>query len=262
MGVKTSDIADFSSRGIDVFYLDPEIVNQRQRTLMSLQIRSGEAVADVGCGNGLLTHPMALAVGAEGSVIAIDPNPEMIEKARTNCAGQDQITWQEAKAQALPIETDSVDALSCTQVLLYVDDVPLALSEMHRVLKPGGRLAIIETDWRGLVFGSSDDLITRKVIAGWDKAVASPNLPPKLRPLLEKQGFVGIKTEAIPIVNTSFSNNNFSTGMMFALAKRAMKEGVITETEKQSWTEDIKRRGSDGSYFFCVNRFLFSAVKP
>jgi ubiquinone/menaquinone biosynthesis C-methylase UbiE len=55
---------------------------------------------------------------------------------------------------------------------------------MHRVLKPGGRIAIIETDWRGTVLNSFDDSLTRKMLAAWDDAVSSPNLPVKLGPLM------------------------------------------------------------------------------
>lgn len=254
-------VRELSTKGIDVTYLEPEIVNQRLRTLAALHLAVGESAADIGCGNGLLIQPLALAVGDTGSVVAVDNNTALLEVARANCAGLDRIDWKQGQADDLPIGDQSIDALACAQVLLYVADVPRALREMHRVLKPGGRLAIVETDWRGTVFSSSRDDLTRRVLAAWDAAVASPNLPARLGPLLGECGFRALRVEAIPILNTSYSPTNFSSGAMEDMAILARDGGAITKEEAASWITDFKRLGADGAYFFCVNRFLFSAVR-
>lgn len=254
-------VREVSTKGIDVVYLEPEIVNQRLRTLAALQLRSGERAADIGCGNGLLTQPMALAVGDRGHIAAVDNNPEMLDMARATCAGLDQIEWRTGTAEDLPVAGESMDALACTQVLLYVPDVARALAEFHRVLKPRGRLAVLETDWRGTVFNSSRDDITRRVLAAWDAAVANPNLPTRLGPMLREQGFTAIKVEAIPVLNTNYSNSNFSGGALASYAELARDNGAITGDEAAAWIADFQSLGDTGAYFFCVNRFLFSAVK-
>ena len=247
--------------GTETIYLEPEIVNQRLRTLAALHLRAGEKAADIGCGPGLLTRPMALAVGEHGRVVAVDKDPEALEKAAASCADQGHIAWKNGSAENLPMADDSMDALACTQVLLYVKDLPRALGEMRRVLKPGGRLAVVETDWRGVVFNSAHDAITRRVMAAWDASVASPNLPTHLSPLLAEQGFAAVRVEAIPILNTSYSLNNFSSDSMEAFAILARDAGAINEEEAATWIADFKRLGDEGAYFFCVNRFLFSAVR-
>jgi ubiquinone/menaquinone biosynthesis C-methylase UbiE len=60
-----------------------------------------------------------------------------------------QVHLQQGSVEALPFEDASFDALSCTQTLLYVDNLDRALQEFYRVLKPGGRIAVLETDWSG-----------------------------------------------------------------------------------------------------------------
>ena len=143
--------------------------------------------------------------------------------------------------------------------MLYVEDVQKVLTEMRRILKPGGRLVIVETDWRGVVLNSTDDALTSKIFSAWDSAVPSPNLPVHLGPLLKKHGFSNIQVEAVPILNTEYSPSNFSHGMMEWITKNAVKQGVFNETQRKDFLVDLEERERSGSYFFCVNRFLFSA---
>jgi ubiquinone/menaquinone biosynthesis C-methylase UbiE len=243
------------ARETDRIYQTPDVIRQRMRTLDALKLEAGESVLDVGCGTGLLAHDMAALVGAAGCVVGVDISQDMLKLAERRCVGLDQVQFRQAEAEHLPQEADYFDAVASVQVLLYLSDVSSALAEMHRVLKPGGRIAIIETDWRGTVLNSFDDSLTRKMLAAWDDAVSSPNLPVKLGPLLKAQGF------AFPIVNTSATPGNFSNGMLDQFAQYAREQGAVSETESKTWLDDLKQKGSDGSFFFCVNRFIFTAVK-
>ena len=254
----TYDAAE--ARRIDRAYLTPDIIRQRMRTLEALQLRAGEFVLDVGCGTGLLAHEMGALVGRAGRVAGVDLSSDMLALAEQRCAHMPQVDFAKAGAERLPEADARFDAAACVQVLLYVGDVAAALAEIHRVLKPGGRAVIIETDWRGTVVGSSDDALTRRVLAGWDAAVPSPNLPVRLIPLLRAEGFGAIRVEALPILDTSRAGT-ISEDMFGQLAEHAVEQGAVTADEAAAWLEDLARRDAEGAYFFCVNRFIFSAVK-
>jgi arsenite methyltransferase len=249
------------ARKTDRAYRTPDITRQRMRTLGVLQLEAGESVLDVGCGSGLLADDMAALVGADGRVIGVDTSKDMLRLAEQRCADLPQVHLKQAQAETLPEEDQSFDAVVCVQVLLYLPDVPTALSEMHRVLRPGGRIVIIETDWRGTVLNSFDDSITRKMLAAWDDAVPSPNLPVRIRPLMKAQGFSAVSVHAFPIVNTSHTPGDFSTDMLEQFAHYAQEQGSVSAAEAKEWLDDLRIKGEDGSYFFCVNRFIFSAVK-
>ena len=236
-----------------------DIVKQRQHTLTTLALQPGEKVFDIGCGVGFLTNEMAMLVGKTGQVIGFDQNPEMISHAKQRCEGLQQAEFYEGDAAQLPAEDQAFDAVSCTQVLLYVKDVSKVLTEMRRILKPGGRLVIVETDWRGVVLNSPDDALTKNIFSAWDSAVPSPNLPVHLGPLLKKHGFSNIQIEAVPILNTEYSPSNFSHGMLDWITKNAEKQGVLNKDQRKAFLADLVERERFGSYFFCVNRFLFSA---
>ena len=247
------------AQDLEESYRLADIVKQRHKTLDVLKLKTGELVLDIGCGVGFLTHEMALQVGKSGKVIGLDKNPAMISHARKRCVRLKQTEFYEGDAGKLPVDDQTLDAVSCTQVLLYVKDVPNVLAEMRRILKPGGRLVIVETDWRGVVLNNTDDSMTNNIFSAWDNSVPNPNLPVHLKPLLQKHGFSKIKVDPIPILNTEYSPSNFSHSMLKWISKNAENKGVINKEQRSNWLEDLQNRGQSDSFFFCVNRFLFSA---
>jgi len=246
---------------IERSYQTPEIINQRMRTLAALALNDGESILDAGCGTGLLLEMQAKAVDRQGRAEGIDFSEDMLDVARARCAGFEQVSLQQGNVEELGFEAETFDALSCTQTLLYVQKMDKALREMYRVLKPGGRIAIVETDWDSAILHSGDQAITRKIFDAWDSAVVNPNLPRRLKPLLAGIGFSAIHVEAIPVLNASYSTFSFSAGMLDNFANTAIRQEVITAGEAKTWLRDIEDLARRGAYFFCVNRFLFSAVK-
>ena len=79
--------------------------------------------------------------------------------------------------------------------------------------------------------------------------------------LLRAAGFGAIRVEAIPVVNASYSDNSFSAGMLQGFAKSAQKQNIVSAAQAEAWQADIKALAERDEYFFCVNRFLFSATK-
>lgn len=246
---------------VDRSYQTPEIVNQRLRTLEGLALRRGESVLDAGCGTGLLLELEALAVGAEGRAEGLDYSEDMLARAADRCKDLEQVRLQQGSVEELPFEDASFDALSCTQTLLYVDNLDRALHEFYRVLKPGGRIAVLETDWTGAVLNSHDQSLTRRIFDAWDVGVPNPNLPKRLRPLLLGLGFGAPRVEAIPVLNSSYSENSFSANMLDNYACVARKRNFISQQESDDWLAGIDRIIRQDAYFFCVNRFLFTALK-
>jgi len=106
-------------------------------------VRQGDRVLDVACGTGALTLAAADIAGPSGSVVGLDANPDMLTVARRKPA---QIDWREGTAEALPFPDNSFDAVVSQFGFMFFEDRPKALTEMMRVLKPKGCLAVAVCD--------------------------------------------------------------------------------------------------------------------
>jgi SAM-dependent methyltransferase len=115
-------------------------VGDLNRIWAGLALRPGARVLDAGCGSG----QFALALAARGvRVTGTDLSPEMIRLAQENAerlAPPAAVTWNVGSVDCLPDPAGSVDAIHARMVLPFVPDIPAALSEFRRVLRPGGRL--------------------------------------------------------------------------------------------------------------------------
>lgn len=250
------------SRRTERAYLSPEIVQQRARTLEIINASIGENIVDVGCGPGLLAHSLATAVGPTGSVTCVDSSAAMIGLAQNRCKDLPNVSYVEADVAKLPFDATSIDAVTCMQLLLYVANVKKTLTEMYRVLVPGGRLYIIETDWRSTVVHSNDDNLTEKIVSAWDAAMPNARLPARLGPILRDAGFESIQTEAIPLLSTDADPQGFAMSALKQCVVEAIAQERVSAAKGETWLDEFSDLGADDRFFFCVNRFLFTVLKP
>jgi arsenite methyltransferase len=250
---------DRESRRVEAIYLTPDVVVQRARALDALALARNERVVDLGCGPGLLALEMAHRVGMQGEVQGVDASASMIALAARRCYGKSWVQLARGDVSRLPYPDMRFDAAVCTQVYEYVSDIDRALSELHRILRPGGRAVIVDTDWESCVWHSSDDARMRRVIEVWDRHCPHPHLPRTLKQHLVAAGFETIGVEVIALVNDRYDPNTYSHGIIGALCNWAKKH--IDEEEARAWAEDLRVLGERGEYFFSLNRYLFKAVK-
>jgi len=106
----------------------------------------GERVLDVGSGAGTDSLVAAQMVGPEGHVTGIDMTPEMLAKARAAATemGASNVEFVEGEGERLPFPSESFDVVISNGVIDLIPDKDAIFSELHRVLRPGGRLQIAD----------------------------------------------------------------------------------------------------------------------
>ena len=145
-----------TSRLLENAYRGSDVVKRRLATLEVLAPRAGETIVDVGSGLGHLTIELSRAVGDAGKVIGVDPSVDMRKAAASQCEGLPNVRILDGTAAALPLDDTSADRAASLQVFEYLSDIPAALVEIRRVLRPGGRLVVGDMHWDSWIWHSDE----------------------------------------------------------------------------------------------------------
>ncbi|RPI43437.1 MAG: methyltransferase domain-containing protein [Betaproteobacteria bacterium] len=250
------------ARRIERQYAAPAVVEQRRRTLAALALRPGETALDIGCGPGYLTREMAKQVGCNGRVIAIDTSEPMLDLARCRCAEFAQVEFSRADAAALPCEDASIDVAAAVQVYLFAADLDAVVREVARVLCPGGRVVIVDTDWDSTVWHSSDPTRMQRFLDVWMGRYANGRIARLFPGCLRRAGLRIEHADAIPIVELAPDDSRYSGSQVSELARFVTGKGGIGADEADAWARDLRDLAEQGAYFFALNRYLFVARKP
>jgi arsenite methyltransferase len=248
------------ARHIERTYATPDVVAQRAEVLALLAPRPGERVLDVGSGTGYLVASIADAVGPAGTVLGVDPSAAMNALAAARTADRPWVRITEGHALALPAPDATFDAAVCTQVYEYVEDVPGALAELRRVLRPGGRALVLDTDWDSVVWHVADRERHARVMAAWEEHLVHPRLPRTLAGLVRRAGFRVTAQRVIPLFNTELTDDSFSANTMGLIAAFVAGRHGLTAADAQAWLADLRDRGAEGDYFFSMNRYVVLAA--
>ncbi len=110
------------------------------------EIHRGDAILDIGCGAGVDTILAAMMTGAEGKSVGVDIVPEMLQRATANLrlTHLENVTFQSATGEKLPFPDDHFDVVISNGVINLIPDKVMALNEIMRVLKAGGRLMVAD----------------------------------------------------------------------------------------------------------------------
>ncbi len=114
--------------------------NYRKQALNRINLAQGMSLIDIGAGTGVISKIAQDIVGENGSVLAVDPSKGMLEQARLRGVKNIEV----GIAEALPSEDNTHDVLTMGYALRHIADLNIAFNEYLRVLKPGGKVLLLE----------------------------------------------------------------------------------------------------------------------
>ncbi|WP_328392116.1 methyltransferase domain-containing protein [Nocardia sp. NBC_00416] len=230
----------------------PGIQRMRRWGHEALAVGPGERALDVGSGTGSEVVEFAARVGERGDAVGVDPNPAMLAIARERVAAAETPgRFVEGDAYRLPFDDDSFDAVRCERVYQHLDDPAAATAEIARVLRPGGRALLIDSDWQTAILHPGNPEVVGRMTAAMLAATPNAVSGRLLRGLLVAAGFAidDIGSEAViwdPVTVRP---------MFEQLGKSALSGGVITEQERDELVADIDAGIEIGDYHLAVTMF-------
>jgi ubiquinone/menaquinone biosynthesis C-methylase UbiE len=247
---------------LDTLYHKRDILRRRAHVREAVGAQPRERILDVGCGPGFYVAELLDEVGAEGSVLGVDVSPQMLAIAAKRCEGRANVEFREGPATKLPVEDASVDAALSVQVLEYVADTGAALAEIHRAVRPGGRVVLWDVDWGTLSWHSADQERMARALRAWDAHLAQPSLPRTLGTQLRAAGFEDVTVAAHAFIDNAFHSEAYIAATLPLIEDYLVGSGLIEPDEAHAWADEQRELGPRGEYFVSVLQFCFTARRP
>lgn len=251
---------DEQAERLAAVYTAPATVNRRQRMIELLDLQTGESVLSIGCGPGYEPAAIAEEVGESGRVYGIDNSEEILAMADDHCAEFPQVTVELADAADLPVPDERFDAAVASLVYEYSPRVDVAIAELDRALRPGGRAALISTDWASAVWHSTDANRMDRMLNTFTEMFADPRLGSRLTGHLTN---TGLTVEHVEPYSNLLTDLDSYAGLMLDLMKGQLEDNeAIEQAEIEAWEQDLRALDEAGETFFNLTYYLYIARKP
>ena len=237
----------------------PEGHTRRSVVFDSLEPKPGQAILDIGCGGGHLVKRFGLTLGGGGRAVGLDISEDQLNNARNLCADVTATELVVGDATDLHFPDDSFDAISSIQTLEYITDIELALKEIKRVIKPGGKIALVSVLWDLFQFHGPHLELNQLMLEVWKKHCPHQMLPMEIVRKLESIGFQNIEQRPIAILNTEFGENTYAYWAARLVATFAKTNGIDSD-KVDTWLDQLSQSEKEGRFGFASVPVLTTAV--
>ena len=229
-----------------------------QRTLLApAELASGHAVLDVGAGPGFFAGGLADIVGETGSVDGVDINARFVADANERHGDNPKVNFHHVEDHRLPFADGTFDRVVCKNVLEYVPDVGATLAEVRRVLKPGGRVLVIDSDWGFVIVEPWSKETVDRFFAAASPAFNEPYIGRKALSLLSAAGLADVTVRLSPFVDQRGGGLNVLKNMASYIATF----DTLPAREVEELLAQAEAALAQGRFLFCLPQFLITADK-
>ncbi|GGN88921.1 hypothetical protein GCM10011579_083120 [Streptomyces albiflavescens] len=245
--------------------LDAQDVNDGVRRLRAwahaaLAARPGERAIDIGSGTGSQTRQLAAAVAPRGEALGIEPNPGLRAVAGQRAAEAGSAAgFVDGDALTLPVPDSSVDVVWCERVLQHLLEPEKAVAEIARVLRPGGRVALLDTDWATTILHPGDPETVAGLTSGALSAAADPYSGRKLVGRLTAAGLVIDDRGSQALLQ---DHTSVAWPLIRMLGESAVRRDLITEAQRDRLYADLTEASAQGALHMSVTMFGAVAHRP
>ncbi|TDO41158.1 methyltransferase domain-containing protein [Paractinoplanes brasiliensis] len=225
----------------------PEIRRVRRTGMDAFRPAPGWRVLDAGSGAGDVARWIAGEVGPDGEVVALDYSAATIAAAIERHDGSN-VRYTTGDVSAIDLPADSVDGVWCERVLQHVDDADLAIAELVRVTRPGGRICLIDTDWSSLAFDGVPPRLARTVVADMHGRL-TPRQVDMGRTLRRRLVGKGLRDVSATPVTCLFADPASAAVVLPMVNPRVPEEAWMTAPGvRGKWFSHVEEAGARGDF--------------
>jgi ubiquinone/menaquinone biosynthesis C-methylase UbiE len=263
-GAAFSDVDGTGYPSSFIAYLDQakqQFAAAKRPSYALLGLQPKDKVLDVGCGTGDDVREIAARVGAAGLAVGVDKSEAMIAEAQRRSAGSSlPVQFYVAEAEHLPWECDLFDACYVDRLLQHVASPEPVFQQICRVLKPRGRLVILDRDWGMVALDSSDQITTRIVLDTAAARIRNSWMGRRLYGLFKIGNLkeVRLQTHYVNMGSLETADTLLDLRMV---AEHAIEARNLTRQAVDAWWKDLSLRDQLGTFLATVTLFVVSGVK-
>jgi len=238
--------------------LSPDSVIVNQALCAAVAPAPGERLLEVGSGTGVLCRLMAARLLPGGHITGIDISPEFARHAQLYAseAGQSGvITFDTGNAETLPYADGSFDGSYASRILLHSADPDLIVHQMARVVRPGGRVVLMDWDFETVTVDHPDRALTRLLLHWRTDNHGGDNWSGRqLWRRATQEGLTNL--EVTSVVTVARTEQDGLTQSLWRAAEVARNGGGISAKEHDAWIDKLKQRLADGTFFASIVYFI------
>lgn len=237
----------------------PQQAAALQSYLGDVDFPVGARVLDIGCGTGPQSRTIA-AIPGVGEVVGVDQLEPFLARGRELAADLPNVSFEQADARDLPFDDASFDVVVLHTLLTHVPGSQGVLAEVHRVLKPGGSVAIYDGDFTTMSVATADDDPLQACIDAFvDDNVHDRWLVRRLPAMLREIGFDPAPTRSHGHVDTN--DPDLTLRWTLRGAYYLVTAGKISQAEADAFGAEAHRRIDGGTFYGYMNYVSIVARK-
>ncbi|MET9216759.1 MULTISPECIES: methyltransferase domain-containing protein [unclassified Nocardia] len=244
----------------DLEVTQPGMRRLRAWSHAALALQPGESALDIGSGTGSEVFVFADAVGPTGTAVGVEPDLNLLTSAQRRAGERESTaTFATGDAYGLPFGNESFDAVLCERVFQHLTAPARAAAEIARVLRPGGRAVVVDSDWATSIVHPGDPRVVGAVIDTLISSTTNPLSGRRLAGLLSGAGLVVDEIGSHALVQ----DRSVGAGALVSrIAGLAVLRGVITEAEHARLIADLQAGADRGDVHVSVTMFGVLVHKP
>jgi ubiquinone/menaquinone biosynthesis C-methylase UbiE len=247
-------------RYLDALDRSPTIQRVRSRALVDWRLDHPHRLLDVGTGAGEVARELVGLTGAEGEVVALDNSQAMIDAAQARDGGTG-VRYVVGDVRSLPYSDGYFDGVRTERVLQHLEDPDAAIAEMSRVLRPGGRICLIDTDWDSLLVDGSPTDLHVQLTQVMSFMGSGRRIGRTLRRRLLGLGYTDVEANPVTVATTDREEASVLLPVFDPDTVRRFPDFGEEDT-RNAWLDALERAVGDGTFLATLTIWVATGTKP